>query len=211
MKLLALISGGIDSPVAIHLMLRKGHDIIALHMDNRPFTDEAQIDKVKMLVKKLKEVHGRDIPLYLAPHGSPTQETIAERISVRRYQCVMCRRMMLRVTEAFARKMGADALLTGESLGQVASQTLKNIYVESQAIDIPVIRPLIGFDKEEIISIAKEIGTYEISIMPSVCCTIVPRKPAINARLKDVLREEEKLPVRSLVETALNRITELDI
>lgn len=210
MRLLALISGGIDSPVAIHMMLRKGYEVMALHMDNRPFTDDAQIEKVRMLVKRLEEVHEKQIPLYLAPHGSPTQETIAERCT-RRYQCVMCRRMMLRVAEAFARKMDVKALLTGESLGQVASQTLKNIYVESQAIEMPIIRPLIGFDKEEIISIAKEIGTYEISIIPSVSCELAPRKPVINARLKDVLREEEKLPVKSLVESVVSRITELEI
>ena len=210
MKLVAMISGGIDSPVAVHMMMRKGHEVIALHMDNRPFTDDVHFEKVKMLVKRLQEVHGREIPLYLAPHGIPSQETIAKNCT-RRFQCVMCRRMMFRTGEAFAKKMGADALLTGESLGQVASQTLRNISTESQAIDIPVIRPLIGFDKEEIIAIAKEIGTFDISIIPSVCCTITPKRPSIDAKIEDVLREEGKIDVSALLEKVMEGTVRVDV
>lgn len=210
MKLVALISGGIDSPVAMHLMLKKGHEVSALHMDNRPFTDDTQIEKIKMLVRRLEEIHGVKIPLYIAPHGIPTQELIAKNCT-RRNQCIICRRMMFRIGEAFAEEMGMDALLTGESLGQVASQTLRNIYVESKAVKIPIVRPLIGFDKEEIVRIAREIGTYELSVIPSLCCTIVPKKPSIGARLKDILKEEEKIPVPELIETVMGRVMRLEV
>ena len=205
-----MLSGGIDSPVSVHMMLRKGHEVIALHMDNRPFTDDTHIEKVKMLVKRLQEVHDTEIPLYLAPHGIPSQEAIAKNCT-RRFQCVMCRRMMFRTGEAFARKMGADALLTGESLGQVASQTLRNISTETSAIDIPVVRPLIGFDKEEIIAIAKEIGTFDISIIPSVCCTITPKRPSIDAKPEDIEREEGKIPIEGLLEKVMDGVMRVEI
>ena len=202
MKLVALVSGGIDSPVALHMMLEKGYEIIGLHMDNRPFADDSQIEKVKALVKRLEELHDAEIPLYTVPHGAVSQEMIAKK-GTYRYRCILCRRMMFRTGEAFAGNVGAEALLTGESLGQVASQTLKNIYAESEAVDMPIIRPLIGFDKEEIVRISKDIGTYEISIIPSKGCELAPKRPSIGARLKDILKDEEKIPVDALLSASL--------
>jgi thiamine biosynthesis protein ThiI len=115
------------------------------------------------------------------------------------------------VGEAFARKMGASALLTGESLGQVASQTLRNMNTETQAIDMPIIRPLIGFDKEEIISIAKDIGTFEISIIPASGCGAAPKRASIDARIDNILREENKIEVESLLKSALEGIERLEL
>ena len=110
---------------------------------------------------------------------------------------------MLRIGARIAEREGASALVTGESLGQVASQTLQNIYVESQTVSFPILRPLIGLDKLEIESIARKIGTYDISIRPGMCCTIVPSKPSTNANLDRVLSEEKKIDLENLIENAL--------
>lgn len=200
MKLLALISGGIDSPVAAQMLLAKGAELVAVHFDNRPFADEKQIEKTRVLVRKLEELSKRKIKFYLVPHGKSLLEI--SRKATRRFGCVICRRMMIRTAERIAGRENADALLTGESLGQVASQTLRNIGTEEASVDIPIIRPLIGLDKVEIERIAKEIGTYDTSIMPGSCCTFVPDKPATQARLKSILEEESKMDIDELVKNA---------
>lgn len=181
-------------------MLRQGADVIIVHYDNRPFTDDKQLNKSFELIERLEEHSGKKIRKYVVPHG-PSQAAIAKNVH-RRYQCVMCRRMMFRIAERIAKMEGAEALVTGESLGQVASQTLTNIRTEEQAVKIPILRPLIGLDKVEIERIAKEIGTFDISISPGLCCTIVPNKPATQSRLKAILEEESKLDIDSLVKDA---------
>jgi thiamine biosynthesis protein ThiI len=201
MKLVSLISGGIDSPVATYLMLNKNVKIIAVHMDNRPFTDEKQVNKAIMIVNHLEKITARNIKMYIVPHGH-NQLTFARECK-RNLGCVLCRRMMYRISERIANTENAIALVTGESLGQVASQTLRNIRVESQSVKIPIVRPLIGFDKIEIEKLAKDIGTYEISTMPGLCCTIVPRKPVTRANLSKVLAEENKLDIKSLIEKSM--------
>ena len=203
MKVVALISGGIDSPVAAYLMLKKDLEVIALHLDNRPFTDEKQMNKTITQVEKLKEVTKKEIKTYVVPHGD-NQLEFAKNCK-RNLECVLCRRMMLRIAEKISEKEGAFAIVTGESLGQVASQTLRNIKVESQAINIQVIRPLIGFDKIEIEAIAKKIGTYEISILPGLCCTIVPDKPSTAAHLYRVLDEEKKIDIDAMLESCVKK------
>jgi thiamine biosynthesis protein ThiI len=182
-------------------MLRKNTDIIALHMDNRPFTDEKQVNKAIAQIKHLEKLNKTKIKMYVVPHGN-TQLAFARNCK-RNLQCVLCRRMMFRIGEKIAHTEGAVALVTGESLGQVASQTLQNIRVESQAVKIPILRPLIAFDKVEIENIAKKIGTYKISIAPGLCCTIVPRKPATRAKLSTVLSEEKKIDIMALLEEAV--------
>ncbi|UCD93216.1 MAG: hypothetical protein JSV43_00450 [Methanobacteriota archaeon] len=201
MKVVSLVSGGIDSPVATHLLLKKGADIVAVHFDNQPFTDDKQLNKTLELIKTLESISGKKMKKYVIPHG-PTQ-TIIARNAHRRYQCVLCRRMMYRIAERIAREEGATAIATGESLGQVASQTLTNLRTEEQSIQIPVLRPFIGLDKVEIERIAKDIGTFELSISPGLCCTIVPDKPSTEARLKVILEEEEKMDIESLVDEAI--------
>jgi thiamine biosynthesis protein ThiI len=200
MKLVALVSGGIDSPVAAHMILTKGADLVAVHFDNRPFTDQKQIEKARTLVKKLEKLSNRKIKFYLVPHGNTLLEI--SKNTTRRFGCVICRRAMLRTAERVANKENADALLTGESLGQVASQTLKNMATEEAAVNIPIIRPLVGLDKVEIERIAKDIGTYETSIMPGSCCTFVPDKPATQANLEKILEEEAKLDMDELARKA---------
>jgi thiamine biosynthesis protein ThiI len=201
-KYVALISGGIDSPVAAHLMLSRGAELVLVHFDNRPFTDDAEVEKVRRLVDRLRELHG-EMPALLVPHGETAQLAVA-RGAVRRLGCVLCRRMMFRVASAIAKREGAQGLVTGESLGQVASQTLANIRAESGALGgVPAVRPLIGLDKQDIIKVAKDIGTFDISTSSGLCCTIVPDKPSVAARPTEVEAEEEGLDAEALVKAAL--------
>ena len=201
MKLVSLISGGIDSPVATYLMIKKDVEVIALHLDNRPFTDEKQLDKSLKLVKHLENLFDKSIKTFVVPHGN--NQVAFARNCRRNLQCVLCRRMMLRIAAKIVERESADGILTGESLGQVASQTLQNIHATNQAVKTPIMRPLIGMDKVEIIDIARRIGTYDLSILPGLCCTIVPDKPSTAAKLDIVLREEEKVKMDVLVEESM--------
>ncbi len=209
MKLVALMSGGIDSPVAAYLMLKKGAEIVALHMDNRPLTHINTVSKTLRLIDRLEIISGKKITRYLAPHGK-NQLEFAQNCK-NNLQCVLCRRMMYRVAELVATDVSADAILTGESLGQVASQTLKNLRSENDVISIPVLRPLIGFDKLEIEAIAKEIGTYEISIEAGGCCSITPRYPATAAEIGRVKEEEARIGRRILSEMAEKTYREAEV
>ncbi|MDD1687276.1 hypothetical protein [Methanoregula sp.] len=200
-KLVCLVSGGIDSPVAAYMMIRRGVEIVAVHMDNRPFTDDKNLDKALLLVRHLQEVTNSPIKTYVVPHG-PNHVTFARNCN-RHLHCLFCRRMMFRVAERIAEREGAVGILTGESMGQVASQTVQNLTVVTQVTKLPLIRPLIGMDKQEIIEIARKIGTYEISILPGLCCTIVPKQPSTAAKLADVIGEEEKVDIDALVEKSL--------
>ena len=196
MKLVSLMSNGIDSPVASYRMSLMGADVILLHMDNRPYTDDRSVENVKAIAERLREVTGKEFPLYMAPHGD-NQREISENCD-RSYQCVMCKRVMQRTARELARMLGADAIVMGDSLGQVASQTLRNIVSENIGLNFAVIRPLIGMDKLEIEAIAKEIGTYDISIRPTDGCTIVPVGPITNADPEKVARFGEKIDVDAI-------------
>ncbi|MBS3781841.1 MAG: 7-cyano-7-deazaguanine synthase [Candidatus Thermoplasmatota archaeon] len=189
-KVIVLISGGIDSPVAAHLMAQAGADVTLLHLDNRPFTDEKTIKTVKELVHKLKNIHP-SIECYTGSFGD-IQKTIGKK-GDKHFRCLLCRRMMYRAGEELAKKINAEALMTGESLGQVASQTLSNLVSVEKAIDLPIYRPLIGLDKTEVIAIAREIGTYEISIQPTICCMLTPEEPRVGSEPSEIEEEVSKI------------------
>jgi thiamine biosynthesis protein ThiI len=197
MKLIALISSGIDSPVATYLLSKKADDLILLHMDNRPFTDDREIEKFIRLASYLKTLIPSKLSVLLLPHGKSLEAY--KRNCNNKYTCVVCKRMMLRYAEAIAHTEHADALVMGDSLGQVASQTLQNLRVVEQAVNIPILRPLIGYDKEDTIQIARKIGTFELSIAPAEGCSAVPREPSTQARLEQILAEEKKINVNELV------------
>ena len=197
MKFVTLLSGGIDSPVAAYLMANVGADVILLHMDNGEYGDPKEIDKVKKLAARLSEMTGKELPLYIAAHG-PNQEAIKKNCEYS-YQCVMCKRVMQNVAKRFAQMQGCDGIIMGDSLGQVASQTLRNIKAEQCDVDFPIVRPLIGLDKEEIIDIAKRIGTFDISIIQTGGCKVVPMKPVTEATIDKVLANEAKLDFEKLV------------
>lgn len=202
MKGVSLVSGGIDSPAATYLMLERGVEVVAVHMDNRPFTDDKEVNKALDMVDRLAAGAGSPIKTYIVPHGR--NQTQIARATRRNLGCVFCRRMMLRVAERICELEGADFIITGESLGQVASQTLTNIRAESQAVGVRILRPLIGLDKLEIEAIAREAGTFEVSTRPGLCCTLVPKYPSTSAGLKQVLEEEGKLDIEGMVEVSVS-------
>jgi thiamine biosynthesis protein ThiI len=208
MMVVTLLSGGIDSPVAAHMMLERGAEMLALHMDNRPYGGlEHQLTKVRQLAGRLERIHGRSIRLLISPHGS-AHKIFLENCKANLH-CVLCRRLMLRVAGELAKREGASAIATGESLGQVASQTLQNIAAEYPAAPLPILRPLIGFDKQEIVEIAKKIGTYELSIQPGGCCTAVPKNPATRAASTLVEEEEKKLDIPAMVKSSMAGLHEM--
>jgi len=209
MKLVSLISGGIDSPVASHMMMKKGASVVFIHLDTRPFSDDASFKKAKKLVESLAKISKKKAKLYIVPYGKIQAEI--EKKATEKLRCVLCRRMMIKTAEKIAKKEKARGIITGESLGQVASQTLDNLYSENKTAGTPVLRPLIGFDKEETIKIAKKIQTYEISTRPDHGCTLAPHHPETHSKTKEIELAEEKLNASELITSALNRAEVLEL
>lgn len=208
-KVMVLISGGIDSPVAAYMLARAGFDLEAINLDNRPFTDDNQFLKAPRVIQRIEEITGKKIPFYVAPHGA-SQVQIARKAD-RHMECVLCRRTMWRAASLLAKEHGCSYIATGESLGQVASQTLPNIAAENEAPILPMLRPLIGYDKIDIEAVAKRIGTYEISTGPGVCCTIVPPYPVTNATLLRTEQEDAKVNTAALAERAYREARRYDL
>jgi thiamine biosynthesis protein ThiI len=201
-RVVALLSGGIDSPVAAWRMMKRGCRVVPVHFHAFPLQDRTTIDKVKELARILTRYQFRT-RLLLVPFA-PVQQTIVASCPAP-LRVVLYRRFMVRIAEALAAGRRAKALVTGESLGQVASQTLDNIAVIDEAARGPVLRPLVGMDKEEITAEARRIGTFGVSTLPDQdCCQLyVPRSPATAATLAEVREAESHLDVASLVSSAV--------
>jgi thiamine biosynthesis protein ThiI len=193
----ALLSGGIDSPVAAARLMRRGCRVTFVHFHGAPYLDRTSQEKARELVALLTR-HQYHSDLHLVPFGDVQREIV---VAVRRpHRVVLYRRMMLRIAEAIARRVGAEALVTGESLGQVASQTLPNLAAIDAAAEMLVLRPLVGSDKNEIIAEAERLGTFPISIVPDQdCCQLfVPRHPATRTALAEAVALEAGLDVGTL-------------
>lgn len=202
-----LISGGIDSPVAGYMMAKRGLTLSAVHFYSYPYTSERARDKVVELTKLVSRYAG-EIRLHLVPF-TDIQMTIYEKCPEKE-TTVLMRRLMMKIAERIAISEGAQALITGESLGQVASQTLEALCVTNDAVSMPVFRPLIGFDKDEIMDIAHRIGTYETSILPyEDCCTVfVPKHPVTKPKLEELRASETAVDFTEMIEKAIEN-TEL--
>jgi tRNA uracil 4-sulfurtransferase len=197
MKLVSLLSGGIDSPAASYVMAKQGAEIILLHMNNGCYADAKELDKVKKIASRLSEVTGQEMPLYSFDHE--TNQTIIHKNCENSYQCVFCKRTMQHVAREFAKLHGCSGIVMGDSLGQVASQTLRNITAEGHNLNFPIVRPFIGMDKLEIIDIAQKIGTYDLSIIPTSGCGIVPVRPITEASIEKVTAMQSKFDFDKMI------------
>ena len=186
-------------------MAKRGAEVILLHMDNRPFCSDLGVKKAGMLAEALRGATGQEMPLFIAPHGE--NQAINQQRCQSSYQCVLCKRLMLMTAQEMAVRLGATGIVMGDSLGQVASQTLNNIRAEQHGLKLPVLRPLIGLDKLEIERMAVSIGTYEISIMSdgNKDCTAVPMRVITSASVPDILAEEAKVDLVSMAKRSAEK------
>lgn len=201
-KGLLLLSGGIDSPVAGYMMAKRGVEIEALYFHTYPFSSERANEKVKKLRDILEDYCGR---IKLRSINMLEIHKAIKANCDEKYTTILARRFMMRIAEKIARENDIDILITGESLGQVASQTIESMCVIENAVEIPILKPLVGMDKTEIVKISKEIETFETSILPyEDCCQIfAPKHPATKPKLENVLANEDKLDIQDLINTVL--------
>ena len=209
-KACVLISGGIDSPVAAYMMAKRGLDLMAVHFASPPYTSERAEEKVAELLHRVAQYSGR-LKMYTVPF-TKIQEQIREKCK-EDYFTIIMRRFMMEIAERLAVEKGAQALITGESLGQVASQTIGAIACTDAACTMPVFRPLLGMDKEEIIEISRRINTFEVSIQPyEDCCTVfTPKHPRTRPELSKVLLEQSKIDSAPLIEEAVRNVAVREI
>ncbi|NUN47633.1 MAG: tRNA 4-thiouridine(8) synthase ThiI [Candidatus Brocadiae bacterium] len=209
-KVMTLLSGGIDSPVAAWRLIRRGCRTLFAHFHSMPFTSRESLDKVQDLARRLEPWQGPS-RLHLVPFGDLQQAIVTSAPAP--FRIVLYRRFMMRIAEALARRTGALALVTGDSLGQVASQTLHNLNAVTAVAKLPVLRPLIGADKQEIVDEARRLGTYETSIQPhDDCCSfLMPRQPTTASNPVEAAEAEKDLDVEGLVRVALERTEEVRV
>lgn len=199
-KGLLLLSSGIDSPVAGYLMLRQGAEIVAVHFQNSESENKETSIALERIVARLSELSKKEVKLIVV-NNFGNEKMIAENTN-RRFQCLLCKRMMYRVAERLAEENGCDFLVTGENLGQVASQTVENLSALNEAVNIPILRPLLCNDKNETIKIAEEIGTFSLSIKAGKC-PFVPNSPLTAAKLDEVKYEESKLDIAKMADVSV--------
>ena len=209
-KATLLLSGGIDSPVAGHMIAKRGVEIDAVNFFSFPYTSERAKEKVISLARIIAQYTSK-INLYIVPF-TEIQLQIRE-CCPEEHMTLIMRRFMMRIAERIAEKNKSLALITGESVGQVASQTLAALDVTNAVVDMPILQPLIGMDKLEIMDRAREIGTFETSILPyEDCCTVfTPKHPTVNPRRANIEKTEMALNVSELIESALQGVEKLEI
>ena len=209
-RAMLLLSGGIDSPVAGYMIAKRGVQLDGVHFYSFPHTSERAKEKVYELAQELCDYVTR-LSVFVVPF-THIQESIYDKCPDQ-FMTILTRRFMMKISERIARLRNCGALVTGESIGQVASQTMESLNCTDSAVNLPVFRPVIGMDKLEIMEIAKNIGTYETSILPfEDCCTVfTPRHPATKPKLQDVVKAEQLLDEEALIDEALQMVERIDI
>ncbi|WP_406659818.1 tRNA uracil 4-sulfurtransferase ThiI [Methanolobus sp. ZRKC3] len=202
-KMVSLVSGGIDSPVATWLLMKRGVEIIPVYCNNEPYSDERARQRTMDCIAQLQKwCPGHPFKIYEVPNGANLKMFIDG--CERKKTCVLCKRTMYRIAFEIMKIEGASGVITGSSLGQVASQTSENMYAEISGLSVPLYHPLIGLDKTEIIDIARRIGTYDISIQPAGSCLAVPIHPEVKAKHDSLTKEEEDLDIEGLVRYSIS-------
>jgi thiamine biosynthesis protein ThiI len=209
-RLVGLFSGGIDSAVACWLVMKRGSPVIPVYFDNSPFTDETTTERTLNVAKVLLGwAPGFPRRVYMVQHGENLKQVLKVN---RKYSCLLCKRMMYRVAERLAEKFHAVGIVTGEAIGEQASQTLTNLRVLNDAVEkYPVHRPLLGFDKPETEALARKIGTYKVSSKSAGACTAVPCQPSTKAKLEEVARVEKKLNIEKMIEMSLESLKLVEV
>jgi tRNA uracil 4-sulfurtransferase len=204
-NMVVLMSGGLDSPVAAWLMMKRGVMITPIYCNNSPYAENAAKERAFDCIRQLQAwAPGHQFTTYEIPHGSNLRSFIE--ICDRKNTCLLCKRMMYREAYEIMKKEGASGIITGSSLGQVASQTAANMHAEIYQLAIPIYHPLIAFDKTEIVDIARRIGTYDISTRSAGGCTAVPERPEVKANYDLMILEEKKLNIETMVSEALKNV-----
>jgi thiamine biosynthesis protein ThiI len=192
-KVVCTISGGLDSPIAAYKMMKRGCIPVFVHFDNVPYGDDSTRNLAIRQAKRLTEyIHGHEIKMYIVPHGDDLTEVL--RHAPRKMTCIFCRRNMYRLAQEVALLENADAIVTGEIIGEQASQTTRNLLAEENAVsEIPIMRPCIGDDKDEIVKMAMKIRTYEFAHEAVSCCSLPPKYPTVYSNLEIIDPTEEKM------------------